>query len=89
MKLSPLLILIGVIFLASATINLYSVETEIGIDVLNEAAWWQFWIPRNYNIIQVPEYTITNLVIGTASLTAGITLLTQETRNKDQTPEPT
>ena len=72
MKLGPILILIGVIFLGSANYTVQSVDTEVGIKVFNEIQWWQFWIPRSYQIIQVPDYTLNHLIIGTASLTTGI-----------------
>ncbi|MFH2111195.1 MAG: hypothetical protein ABIJ47_08060 [Candidatus Bathyarchaeota archaeon] len=76
----PALILTGLLFLTSAYLSLDDVGAETYLRVYNELQWWQFWIPHSYDAHTIPEYTITNLIIGTATLTAGTILTIQERR---------
>ena len=70
--ISPLLILFGIIFLLSAYQGLQSDDSGISIHVHNNPQWWQFYIPLEYNMITIPEYTISHTIIGTIALTTGI-----------------
>ena len=47
--------------------------------VHNTPGWGQFWVPIEYDLIQVPSYVFTRLIIGVASFTAGITLVYEDT----------
>jgi len=76
----PALIVVGLLFLTSAYLSMDDAETGTRIGVINELQWWQFWVPHSYDIIPIPDYAITYLIIGTATLTTGTILTIQERR---------
>ena len=43
--------------------------------VLATPAWYQFWIPQTITMLEVPSYTVTFLVAGSASHTTGCILV--------------
>ena len=77
--LGPVLIVVGLFFLLLAFVSWDDVRAPgIGIGINTEPLWWQFWIPHNFDAVILPEYAIAYLVMGTAALTAGTTLMIQQ-----------
>ncbi len=48
---------------------------EATVGVYSEPAWYLFWAPHTYTLVEVPSYTFMNLYAGAASLTAGFVLV--------------
>ena len=78
--LGPVLIVVGLLFLLLAYVSWDDVRVGISGEAKSMPRWWTFWIPHSYNVVTLPEYAITYLVIGTMALTAGTILSVQEIR---------
>ena len=85
---NPLLILLGIIFLFSAYQGLQSDGSGISVHVHNTPQWWQIYIPLEYDMITIPDYTILHLTIGTALTTAALTRFLQKTIKNQETTDP-
>jgi hypothetical protein len=48
---------------------------EAAVGVYSEPMWYLFWVPRTYTLVETPSYTLINLYVGAASLTAGCVLV--------------
>ncbi|MFH2111702.1 MAG: hypothetical protein ABIJ47_10645 [Candidatus Bathyarchaeota archaeon] len=48
------------------------------VRVCSTPAEGQFWVPVQYDLIQVPSYVFPQLIVGVAALTAGIILVYED-----------
>jgi hypothetical protein len=82
--LNPLLIVTGLLFLASAYYGITLCATPYKEEAHNTPGQWQFWIPLEYTVIRIPDYALTHTIIGTASITAALTRILQKTIKTQQ-----
>jgi hypothetical protein len=50
-------------------------QGEAMVGVHSTPAWYQFWAPHTYTLLEVPSYTLIYLYVGAVSLTAGCILV--------------
>lgn len=73
------LFLLGCLLFINSYIIVQGAQGDVMIHVHNTPGWGQFWVPIEYDLIQVPSYVFTQLIIGVAACTAGIILIYENT----------
>lgn len=73
------LFLLGCLLCINSYIIVQSAQGDVLLHAYNTPGEGQFWVPIEYDLIQVPSYAFPQLIIGVAALTAGIILVYEDT----------